>query len=320
MVSRVLVEKAAKKYENGSVDLIWINGENFKSMKGHKLLYGPFAHKLPNFRFVDINKKTLQYDFSTPIDNMESPWGMAQLVFLYDTAKLTTHPKSMEDLLTFSKKTPGIFTYPAIPSFHGTTFLKQVLYEVIKEPQVLQQKLVLSQFQDITKPLWDFLDTLHPFLWRKGKIFPANASKMQHLLNDSEIFISLNFNPNFASNAIENGELPETVRTYVHTSGTIGNAHFLGIPFNSSAKEAAMVFADFLLSPAAQAKKADPKIWGDPSVLNIAKLENQDKMLFEKIPKGIATLTPEELGQVLPDLHVSWVQALEKEWLKRYSN
>ncbi|MCK5349431.1 MAG: ABC transporter substrate-binding protein, partial [Desulfobacula sp.] len=116
-----------------------------------------------------------------------------------------------------------------------------------------------------------------------------------------------------------NGELPDTVRTCIHTSGTIGNAHFVGIPFNSSAKEGAMVFANFLLSPEAQAKKADPAIWGDPTVLDIQNLAGREKALFDAVPKGIATLTPKELGQVLPEPHVSWVQALEKEWLKRYS-
>ena len=43
VVSRILVEKAAKKLQNGSVDLMWINGENFKAMKENKLLYGPFS-------------------------------------------------------------------------------------------------------------------------------------------------------------------------------------------------------------------------------------------------------------------------------------
>jgi ABC-type uncharacterized transport system YnjBCD substrate-binding protein len=32
-VAKVLAEKAAGKNEGGSVDLIWINGENFASMK-----------------------------------------------------------------------------------------------------------------------------------------------------------------------------------------------------------------------------------------------------------------------------------------------
>ena len=40
-VTAVLTEKAAGKDANGSIDLIWINGENFASMKQQGLLYGP---------------------------------------------------------------------------------------------------------------------------------------------------------------------------------------------------------------------------------------------------------------------------------------
>jgi putative thiamine transport system substrate-binding protein len=50
-VSRVLAERAAGKKEGGSIDLIWINGENFAAMKEKHLLYGPFTEVLPNFRW-----------------------------------------------------------------------------------------------------------------------------------------------------------------------------------------------------------------------------------------------------------------------------
>ncbi len=319
VVSRILVEKAADKQTNGSVDLLWINGENFKAMKENKLLYGPFSQNLPHYHLVDTNKKTMFYDFTIPVENMECPWGMAQLVFSYNTSQVSKHPTSMSELLRFARQNPGKFTYPAIPSFHGTTFIKQVLLELIHDPEILNQNVILADFEKSTRPLWDFLDELHPFLWRKGKVFPTSGSQMLSLLNDNEIFISFSFNPNSVSNAIENGRLPNTIRTYIHAMGTIGNAHFLGIPFNSSEKPGAMVFANFLLSPMAQARKADPKIWGDPSVLDVQKLSSPDKALFEAIPKGIATLTPEELGQGLSEPHVSWVRALEKEWLKKYS-
>ena len=34
--------------EDGSIDMIWINGENFKSAKENNMLYGSFLEKLPN--------------------------------------------------------------------------------------------------------------------------------------------------------------------------------------------------------------------------------------------------------------------------------
>ncbi len=53
-VARVLAEKTAGRDSGGSVDLIWINGENFAAMKRQDLLFGPFTQVLPNYRLVDF--------------------------------------------------------------------------------------------------------------------------------------------------------------------------------------------------------------------------------------------------------------------------
>ncbi len=319
VISRILAEKSAKRNTAGSVDLMWINGENFKAMKKNKLLFGPFTQKLPNYRFVDTkNKPTVLYDFTTPVDNLEAPWGMAQLVFMVDTARVHWQPANMMQFLAFAKQNPGRVTYPAPPSFYGTTFIKQVLLELAKDKNALYKPVEAADFESITKPLWKFLDELHPLMWRKGKTFTSGAPEMKQLLNDSEIFISFSFNPNDASNAIANGELPDSVRTYVHKEGTTGNTHFVAIPFNSGAKEGAMIYANFLLSPEAQLRKAKPAIWGDPTILAVNKLDSKFKKLFTELPLGVATLKPSELGKVLLEPDASWVEALEKAWLHRY--
>src|SRR5882672_7770897 len=68
-VTRVVAEKAAGRGTNGTVDLIWINGPNFLSLKAQKLLYGPFVEGLPNFKYVDtVNKRSTVIDFTTPVD------------------------------------------------------------------------------------------------------------------------------------------------------------------------------------------------------------------------------------------------------------
>ena len=320
VVGRILAEKTAGRNEGGSVDLMWINGENFKAMKSNRLLFGPFAQQLPYYRYVDFeNKPTILFDFTTPVDHMEAPWGMAQLVFIVDTALVEEHPDSMASLLAFARRHPGRVTYPAPPSFYGTTFLKQALWELVDDSSVLMRPVPAERFEEITASLWNFLDRLHPFMWRKGKVFTTGAPEMKQLLNDGEIFISMSFNPNDASNAIANGELPDTVRSYIHKRGTIGNTHFVAIPFNSSAKEGAMVFANFLLSPEAQIRKATPTIWGDPTVLGMSKLPERHRVAFAKIPAGIATLPATAFQEVLPEPHASWVEALERTWQRRYS-
>jgi putative thiamine transport system substrate-binding protein len=92
---------------HGSVDL-GINGENFRAMKADRLLFGPFALDLPNYRFVDIEgKPTTLVDFAEATEGLESPWGMAQLTFFGDGAKIAAPPMSMKELIEFANANPG---------------------------------------------------------------------------------------------------------------------------------------------------------------------------------------------------------------------
>lgn len=320
-VNRVLAEKAAGKNNNGSIDLIWLNGENFRAMKDNNLLFGPFSQSLPNYiTYVDENaRQSLTQDFGTPVDGMESPWGMAQVIFMHDTATLSNPPKSIADLLTYAKANPGRITYPEPPQFLGSTFLKQALYELTPYRKALAQPADSVDFDKITAPLWAYLDQLHKVAWRNGQTFPSSSEEMVRLLDDQEIDIALSFDISSASVQIDKGNLPDTVRSYVFTGGTIGNTHFLAIPYNSSATAGAQVVANFMLSPEAQIKKQTPTIWGDLSVLSYAKLPAAEQAKFDALPRGIATLSIEELGQTLPEPHSSWVGALESEWRKRYA-
>ena len=320
VVSKLLAEKSAGRTSDGSVDLMWVNGENFKAMKDNGLLAKAYTQNLPNYAFVDTeNKPSTLYDFTTPVDNLEAPWGMAQLVFMYDTERLDKAPTDMASLLSTLESAKGRFSYPALPNFHGTTFVKQALIELIEDKSLLSKPVVAEDFAKVTAPLWQYLDKLHPLMWRSGRTFPKNAQQMKNLLNDGELFISLSFNPNDASNAISNDELPSSVKTYVHKGGTLGNTHFVAIPFNAKAAAGAKVFANFLMSPQAQVRKADPKVWGDPTVLSMDKLSAADKQSFAQLELGSATLSASELGKVLLEPHSSWVRALEKAWQARYA-
>ncbi|MDE0780488.1 MAG: ABC transporter substrate-binding protein [Alphaproteobacteria bacterium] len=318
-VSRVVAEKAAGRLSGGSVDLIWINGENFASMKRNNLLFGPWTAQGPNYRFVDtVNKKTTTVDFTVPVDNLEAPWGMAQVVFMHDTAHVSAPPKSITALLEWAKANPGRFAYPQPPNFHGTTFLKQALVELAPDATALLSPA--ANVSGVTAPLWAYLDQLHPVMWRRGEVFPQNGPAVMRLLDDGEVSIALSFQPAEASGLIASGKLPETVRTFVLEKGTIGNTNFVAIPFNAKAKEGAMVLADFLMSPEAQAHKQDPNIWGSFTVLDVNRLPADAKAAFDALDLGAATLSPAELGVTQLEPHPTWVESLEAEWVKRYAS
>lgn len=320
-VSRVLAERLAGRDQGGSVDLMWLNGENFAAMRDQGLLGPPFAGRLPNFALVDTaGKPTTLVDFTVPTDGLESPWGMAQLVFMHDTAVVPDPPRSMATLLDWAEAHPGRFTYPLPPDFLGSTFLKQVLIELAADPSVLALPAEAADFDAVTAPMWAYLDALHPHLWRGGSGFPASGPELRRLFADGEIAIAFAFNPAEASHLIATGLLADTTRTFVLDGGTIANTHFVAIPFNANAREGAMVVADFLLSPEAQARKQDPRHWGDFTVLDLAALDPADRALFDAIDLGPATLAPDALGQPLAEPHPSWMTRLEAEWLERYGH
>ncbi|MEM8571052.1 MAG: ABC transporter substrate-binding protein [Pseudomonadota bacterium] len=318
-VARVAAEKAAGRVADGAVDLIWINGPNFASMKSQDLLFGPWAEELPSWRYVDVDgKPTVRNDFTVPTEGYEAPWGMAQIVFYHDTARLPDPPRSIAALGEWVETNPGRFSYPAPPDFLGLTFLKQAAIALIPEPDALQQPVDDARYAELTAPLWTWLDDVTPGLWRGGRAYPQTGTTLKQLMSDGEIEIAFSFNQSEASAAIANGELPDTVRSYVLKDGTIGNANFVAIPFNSGAKEGAMVFANFLMSPEAQAHGQDPAVLGNFTVLALDKLDADDRARFDALDLGVATLSPEELGQSLPEPHPSWMDRLAVDWSARY--
>lgn len=315
VVRRVRDEVKAGTTE-GSTDLIWINGENFRAMKQDHLLFGPFAEALPNFSAVDVTgKPTVLRDFTEPVEGLESPWGMAQLTFFADGAKVATPPGSMVALAAFAAANPGRVSYPAPPDFHGTTFLKQALIETAADPARLAQPADAAQAETLFAPLFAYLDGLHPALWRSGKQFPQSQAELSQMMADGELLMSLTFNPNEPANLIAAGRLPATAIAWQFDKGTIGNTHFVAIPINARAMDAAQVVANFLLSPEAQARKADIAVWGDPTVLDLAKLTPADAALFtaKTVPGAVTAPKP-----ALSEPHASLVPLLEAAWLKRY--
>ncbi|WP_016855725.1 ABC transporter substrate-binding protein [Halomonas smyrnensis] len=325
-VSRVLAEKQAGNDTAGNVDLIWLNGENFAAMKESDLLFGPFARALPNFALTrPADNPEVVTDFTLPTEGYESPWGRSQITYYYDSDALRGNgdahdalPQDIEGLLAWAKANPGRFTYPRIPDFTGSTFLKQALIELTDRDEALYAPVEESDFAAVTAPLWDYLDALHPHLWRGGRQFPASSPEMRRLMGDGALSLAFTFTPSEPAAAVADYELPPSTRSYVPDSGTLGNVHFVAIPYNSPHQAGAMVIADYLLSPEAQATKQDLDVWGDRTVLDVARLPAEDQARFALDAENPAMLPAGALARTLPEPHPSWMTSLQDAWQARY--
>ncbi len=85
------------------MDILWINGENFKNAKEAGLLFGPFTKTLPNFNAY-VNPSSAASDAGVPVEGYEAPYGKAQFVFEYESKNIPTPPRTFIELLDWAEK------------------------------------------------------------------------------------------------------------------------------------------------------------------------------------------------------------------------
>ncbi|MEH7156246.1 ABC transporter substrate-binding protein [Neobacillus drentensis] len=320
-INKLMTEKRANK-NSGDMDVLWVNGENFKTAKQEELLLGPFTSKLPNFKqYVDSNGKDIQYDFGFPTEGYEAPWGKVQFVFAYDSDKISNPPKSLAELQKWVKSNPGKFTYPAPPDFTGSAFIRHVLHEKSKNYEAYLNEYDESAIKTDGDLVWKELNELEPYLWREGKSYPQSLSQLEQLYKNGEVWMTMGYDEANASNLIKSGEFPKSTKTFVLDQGTLSNTHFLAIPYNAPNPNGALVLINSLLSPSAQLKKMELEYWGENMSLSVGRLSEEDKKIMDAIDRGPATLTQQELSSHrIPEINAEYVQWLERGWMKNVAN
>ena len=315
-VNTVLSEKESGVNDKGTVDMIWINGENFKTMKQGDMAWCGYLDKLPNNKLVNWNNQAIANDFGVPVDGCESPWNRAHSVFAYDTATMAKPPMSIGELIEWIKANPGMFTYPAPPDFTGSAFVRHVFYYAAGGAENLLGPFDQAKYDAAASKAWKILNDLEPFLWREGKTYPANPSALTQLFANTEIAIYFNYNPANIAKEVTNGVFPETVRTYRMDDGNIGNTNYTIIPYNSPNKAAALVLQNVLLSGEAQLEKAKPEVWGTNPGIEMDRTASAILTAFNAIEKHPAAIPMDNTDGALPELQGGWIKAIEKGWIE----
>lgn len=301
------------------IDLMWINGENFFSAYNNNLLYGPFTDKLDNLsKYVDESCAETDFGYSTY--GFEAPWGKAQFVLFYDSAKVAAPPSNAAELKEYVKANPGVFTYPVASDFTGSAFIRTLLYELVGYEKLNSLPNDYNTVKAAIQPVTDYLNEIEPYLWKEGKTYPSSSTQLESLYADGEILFSMDYSANKAVSMVADGLWPATTKTFVLEKGTPFNTHFLAIAGTSKHKEAAVMVINAALSPEMQIKKADLAGWADLPVLEYAKLSDQDKTALDK------AMTPEEKyaenilayseldSHKQPELKADFVDIIEQIW------
>lgn len=301
---------------DGSIDMIWINGENFRSAKENGMLYGPFVEKLPNFNtYVDSTSEDVTLDFAYPVEGYEAPYGKAQMVLIADTAVTPDLPVSAEELRAFVERYPGRVTYPALPDFTGSAFVRNIIYELCGYQQFLEMEPDKAVVKEAIEPALAYLRELNPYLWNQGKTFPDSSTTLDNMFADGELVLNMTYDAYGTAVKIAEGKYTETTQTFQFDKGTIGNTNFMAIAANSGNKAGAMVAINEMLSPEIQADRYDEmKVL---PVLDNDKLTEEQKAVFAAVDLGKGTIPQEELlGKRLPEMPAELVPIIEEIWLE----
>lgn len=315
ILNKLLGEKQINTKE-GTIDIVWINGENFYTARTNDLLLGAFTNKLPNFdKYIDKDSPDVKYDFGFSVDGYEAPYGKAQFVMIYDKARLDKAPNTHEELLEMVKNNPGKFTYPAPPDFTGSAFVRNIIYDIVGYEKFMDMEADKDRIAEEIEPAIEFLREIKPYLWKEGKTYPATSAQLDNMFADNEVFMTMSYNPNHVAGKIATGEFPESSNNAILDRGTIGNTHFLTIPYNAPNKAGALAVINFILSVDAQSSKYDPENWGDLPVLDNKKLNEEEKKVFENIKLGEGTLAQDILLEHrVPEIPANLVPIIEEIW------
>ncbi|MBT3189053.1 MAG: ABC transporter substrate-binding protein [Anaerolineae bacterium] len=260
-VNQILSEKEAGN-ENGAVDLMWINGENFFTLKQAEMLYADWAQAIPNSALVDWGNPAINRDFGEPVEDLESPWSSAQFQFIYDSARVDVDslPRSYADLATWACEHPGRFTYiaPGPGAFQGTRFVKGALFELSRDAAqwgTLDEAL----WEKWSPEVWSYFNEFKTCLWREGETYPKDEYELHGLFANNEVDFSITQAIVGAGALIDEGLVPETSRAFVFDNYMIGDFNYVAIPSNASNKAAALVLANLILDPEFQAAQVLPE-------------------------------------------------------------
>jgi len=292
-VQQVVTERRAGR-ARGSVDLVWINGENFASGKEAGLWLRDWARELPNARYVDWSDPSVATDFQVPVDGQESPWSRAAFVFARDPERMPEPPADLDALLAWAREHPGRFTYPAPPDFTGSAFVRQV---------------VQAKGEDAA---FAYLRELQPLMFRAGEVLPRSEAELNELFSAGQVDVAMSYDSAFVLSAVRRGQFPRRTRPFLLGEGALTNVSFVTIPVAAAHRVGAMVVADLLLDPRLQAVKADPDVLGQPTVLDLARLSPGQRRRFDTAASSPHLLRG--FGRPVQELPAERVGAIEERW------
>ena len=331
-VDLVLAEKGSGKgLGEGSVDAIWVNGENFATLKRQDALMGAFADKLPNSANIEWNPDDPRAllnlrDFGVETNASEMPWSGQQYVCAVNTARVANAdaPSTFAEMKTYLEANPGKFTYVKPPHFIGNTFVQAAMYAHNPDGngavpfQSSIDEMGAEELARLITPGMEYLKSLEPMLLGAGgnARYPEDPKALDGLFLNGEVDFSCQFGLYGVATGLRDGTYPEAAEQFVFPEGNmIKNKNYLVIPGNAPNPAAAMVMANYMASVESQATKLE--IAGMPPGIDPWKLSEDDAAKLDAASPGLVGVTQADLdANTAPDTNATLVDVIEATWLE----
>lgn len=316
-VNKVLAERQAGRAGSGTVDAIWLNGENFATGKQAGLWACGYPQALPNARYVDLTDPSVANDFGVPVEGCESAWQRANSALVYDGARLAPPDvASLTALTAWARANPGRFAYPAPPDFTGSMVVRTFLNDTAGGAAALPARYDPATFGPLSDRLWDRLGALEPSLWRAGATYPTSQDAVEQLYATGEISAYFSYGPGTVAAKVADGTFPATTRTAVPDVGNIANTSYLAIPADGADRAAALVLANLLQDPQTQLRfYADGGIF---PAIDLDRVPADVRARFDAVRLGPSVLGLDALtSRSVPEPDAGYATAVEDGWTAR---
>lgn len=314
-VSRLRAASGAK--DGWTADIVWCNGPALHEALTAGLLYGPFLDRVTSFtKYGD--ERLADRDFGVKLNGMAAPFGASSSVMVFDADRGTVPPVSFGQLPEWVAAHPGRFTYPDPADHAGAAFLRQAFCAVNGGGDQFMRAFDSELFEAAMARLWNWLDSIHPNLWRQGREFPPSLRALDTLYRDGIIDLTFSPHPLRVERLAAAGRLPRGSTAFVMEEGVLTRPHRLVIPRTAENKPGAITVINYLLSPAAQEEKYNPAQWGDYPILHWDKLPPDIRAVFAAVDVGGASsFEVISRSPQLPELPEVWSDAVVRAWSDR---
>ncbi|CAI6085767.1 extracellular solute-binding protein [Cohnella sp. JJ-181] len=263
-----LVEDGIVTVTQGQEDDVW-----------EKLSAGSIAN------LANVDAQTM-----TDAGNMAIPYRSSAVILAYNSEKVATPPKTMDELLAWIKANPERFAYND-PSTGGagSSFVQTVLYKDLPADAIhSSDPAIMEQW----KTGFDELKDLGKYVYGEG-IYPKKNQGTLDLLNSGEVDMI----PAWSDMVLQQlaaDQLPASTKMVQMTPGFNGGPTYLMVNKQSEKKDAVYQFLNYVLSPEAQTVIVD-KMNGFPGI-EVSHLSQEVQDKFKGVIEGFRTFNLGDLG------------------------